>query len=101
MIAPAIQLRASVKKGEKVKENELKLKLISSGLFVAAITLMGAMAMMWLAVALWEYNPAAPGIVAFVFGGTFIVYRAMMAVYRAYIDVLADEDMGEEDVVRQ
>jgi hypothetical protein len=78
-----------------VKTLEVKTKLVSTALFAGLITLAGAMLMMWFAIALAEISPSAPGIAAFVLGGTYVIYRATMSVYNAYINVLATEDLAD------
>lgn len=77
-----------------MKTLEAKTKIISVGVLATLISFAGAICMIYLANTLWRVYPEAPGIIAFVAGGTFVVYKATMSFYTAYINVLAAEDMA-------
>lgn len=77
-----------------MKTLEVKTKLVSTAIFAVLLTFAGAILMMWLAITLAGVYPAAPGIVAFVLGGTYVIYRVTISLYQAYINVLAAEDLA-------
>lgn len=50
----------------------------------------------WLAMTLWEMDPAAPGMAAFVLGGVGLVYKAGSGFIDFLMDRLKEGDIEQE-----
>lgn len=80
-------------KGLNLKKLEVKAKIIVSWVVLTLAGMLGFGVTIWLAITLWQLNPAAPGVVAFVFGGIFLIYRATTFLNRLYMEILEAQDM--------